>query len=272
MERFAIENTGEPLAIERLPVPFFRQLAREERSEDELALVKRAIDLARTLYVARLDFDGGPAICHGMGTASICAQLGLPINYVAFALVHNVYVNGDFGDGPGEATRSSRRQLVRSYVGAEVEGLVHERCSGIRSPEATSIDHDESTKARMELVEYADLIEKWENGRIWAASPDRADRRYVAENRERLIGRAEELYGRWFADVFTSAISHPDDLPDSARTGMVYGTNILPIYAVHHSELDARTIRARVRRPVTSLYRSLRSRAGRFYRKVTTSP
>lgn len=113
---------SEPIAQTNLQL--YNQMRAQGRSNEELALVKSAYDLAALLYAAYYQSDGKPFISHSVGVGSILCHLGLPVEVVAFGLVHNVYGNGDFGDGRQGKSMPSRRSLVRAAVGAEVEALV----------------------------------------------------------------------------------------------------------------------------------------------------
>lgn len=263
----SIPTNGGPLVVQRLPVPFLRQLEREGRSTADLALIRSTLDLARSMYLGAVDFDGGPFICHGIGTASVCSQLGMPIDYVAFAMIHNLYGSDAFGDGAGSSDQASRRELVRVHLGPTVESHVHDRWRNRSSLITFAFDSDSQHAVSMRLVEYADLYEKWENGRIWAALPTRADREFVAANRQKLIAEAEELYGKGFARLMEAALSHDDDLPNVAKTGMQYSTKNVPNYAVHRSVLDEESARASLSRLGRNTFMKGRRTGGRVYRK-----
>lgn len=111
--------------IAQTSVQLYNQLRRQDRSAEELALVRDACDLGRSLYCAQFQADGVPFVAHLTGVASVVAQLGLSSDYVAAACLHNVYTNADFGDGRGKCVTVSRRKLVENAVGPEVESLVH---------------------------------------------------------------------------------------------------------------------------------------------------
>ena len=114
---------SEPVAQTNLQL--YNQMLAQGRNNDELALVKGAYDLAALLYSAHYQSDGKPFISHSVGVASILCHLRLPAEVVAFGLVHNVYGNGDFGDGRQRKSTPARRSRVRAAVGPEVEALVH---------------------------------------------------------------------------------------------------------------------------------------------------
>lgn len=139
---------SEPVAQTNLQL--YNQMLAQGRSNEELALVKGAYDLAALLYSAHYQSDGKPFISHGVGVASILCHLRLPAEVVAFGLVHNVYGNGDFGDGRQRKSTPARRSRVRAAVGPDVEALAL-RFGDFRV-NAKTIDHIEA-----ELESYGDF-------------------------------------------------------------------------------------------------------------------
>jgi hypothetical protein len=82
------------------------------------------------------------------------------------AVIHAVYDNADFGDGPAGGATASRRALVRDAVGTDVEELVH-RFNEERPQPDTIEDHRrglaqlDATGRRLEVVAIADHLEKY---------------------------------------------------------------------------------------------------------------
>src|SRR4051795_951805 len=91
---------------------------------DDLIAVQRAYELLTTLYPGYFQADGKPFVCHGVGVASILAELGQPAEIVAVGLLHNIYGNADFGDDGAPGATPARRRLVRDAVGPDVEGML----------------------------------------------------------------------------------------------------------------------------------------------------
>lgn len=100
------------------------QLARQEWSSDDLRLIRRAFDLAATLFVGAERGSGKPFIDHLVGTASGVVVGGGRPEDVAAALLHAAYDQGDFGDGR-TGPRPTHRWTVRAAVGERVELLIH---------------------------------------------------------------------------------------------------------------------------------------------------
>lgn len=72
----------------------YGQPQRQAYSIVEISLVR-----ASSLFTGRFQYSGKPFIAHKGGTASVLGSLRLPAPLVAAGLLHNVYRQGDFGDG-----------------------------------------------------------------------------------------------------------------------------------------------------------------------------
>ncbi len=233
-----------PITVERLPIPFFRQLRDQGRSGDELEMVARTFDLARQMFGTRIDFDGGPAISHFIGTASTCAAAEMPTPYVCFALIHNIYRSGDFPDGESYGASRTRRDYVRQRVDAGVEEMAYHRYEATGGEIFSAAPPKPGTHdALMELVDICDIYEKYENGRIHAANPDRADRRALEADPDTAVARARLFVHDDFADALAHALARPADIPDAARSGMTYGAPLMPSSAVLRPSITVRRAR-----------------------------
>jgi len=109
----------------------FNQLRYQGYSIAELSVVQLAYDLAERLFTGYFLASGRTQIAHVVGTASILASLRVPAEVVAAGLIHNVYHNGDFGDGRRDISDARRRQ-IGGVVGTTVEQYVA-RFSPVRS-------------------------------------------------------------------------------------------------------------------------------------------
>src|SRR5204862_6114500 len=112
-------------------IQLYNQLRERGLSTDELAVVHRAYELLARLYPGYYQGDGKPFVAHGVGVASILADLGQPASIVALGLLHGIYGNDDFGDGAERGVTPFRRRLVRAEEGADLEELVF-RFTGLR--------------------------------------------------------------------------------------------------------------------------------------------
>ena len=72
------------------------------------------------MFSARYQPSLMPFVNHGIGTASILSSLGVPGPLMAAGVLHNVYWNGEFGDGTKGITEAKRR-IVKDAVGEEME-------------------------------------------------------------------------------------------------------------------------------------------------------
>ena len=147
-------------------IQLYNQLRRAGLGREDLALVARAYGLLAGLYAGYYQGDGKPFVAHGVGVASIVAELGQPASIIAVALLHGVYANADFGDGADPGATPSRRRVVRDAVGAEVEQLVF-RFTDLR-PHPDTIESDrqaiaglDETERTLQLVAVADHLEKY---------------------------------------------------------------------------------------------------------------
>jgi len=107
----------------RTNIQLFNQLRQEGYSNTDLRSVRDAYELAMVLFTGRFQPSGRPFVTHVVGTASILASLRLPAPVVAAGLLHNVYENGDFGDGHRGISRA-KRKMLKSVLGEEAEAYV----------------------------------------------------------------------------------------------------------------------------------------------------
>jgi (p)ppGpp synthase/HD superfamily hydrolase len=147
-------------------VQLYNQLRERGLPLDDLVLVHRAYEFLTTLYTGYFQADGKPFVSHGVGVASILAELGQPAEIVAAGMLHNVYGTGDFGDGERRARTPQRRRLVREAVGERVEDLVFRFAdmrvhrNNIADVRARLRDMDASDRSLV-VVELADHLEKY---------------------------------------------------------------------------------------------------------------
>jgi len=104
-------------------IQLFSQLRRDGFTKADLDLVRDAYQLAMVLFSGRFQPSGKSFMAHIVGTASILGSLRLPAAVVAAGLLHNVYEQGDFGDGRKSISMSRRRKITR-VLGPEVEECV----------------------------------------------------------------------------------------------------------------------------------------------------
>lgn len=105
-------------------VQLLNQLICQGRSEQVLKRIHGAYDLAVDLYSGYFHGDGKPFVCHCVTVASILAYLKQPDDLLVAAVVHNIYTNGDFGDGEHNVITPARQARVRKVVGRRVDDLL----------------------------------------------------------------------------------------------------------------------------------------------------
>lgn len=156
--------------IARTNVQLMNQLIVQGRSERALRRVYDAHHLAVDLYSGYFQADGKPFVIHGISVASIIASLEMSDDLVVAALLHNIYGNGDFGDGEKNTISPARQARVREVVGPRVDDLLV-RFRQLRLLE--SLDQllsDAETLAeddcQLIAVDLADHIEKYLDGAL----------------------------------------------------------------------------------------------------------
>jgi gluconolactonase len=92
----------------------YNQLGGAGYSVADLSLVRDAYELATVLFAGRFQPSGKSFIAHVVGTASVLASLRLPARVVAAGLLHNVFTNGDFGDGRPGISPAKRDQIAEA--------------------------------------------------------------------------------------------------------------------------------------------------------------
>jgi hypothetical protein len=151
--------------IAQTNIQLYNQLRERGLPLEDLILVHRAYELCTELYSGRFQADGKPFVAHSVGVASFLAELDQPSEFLSVGLLHNIYGNGDFGDGRLGCMTASRRRLVRDAVGNRIEQLLarfpviridRQTISEIRR---TLPDRDQDER-RLIVVDLADYLEK----------------------------------------------------------------------------------------------------------------
>jgi hypothetical protein len=213
----------EPIAQTNLQL--YNQLRRQGRSPDELALVKRCYQLAVSLYSGNFQTDGKPFVAHVTGVASVVAQLGLPAEIVGAACLHNVYGNGDFGDGRSQVATARRRRIVREAVGPEVEECIY-RFRALRLTEKSMLDIprrlDElgARDRNLIVMELGDILEKYTDYGVLYYGDNRWVTDFVGKHGNVLIEIAERLghpqLGAALREAFAAAAN--ESIPESLKS------------------------------------------------------
>ena len=185
-------------AIVRNNLQLYNELRRQGRSDAELALVKAAYELGARLYSGYHQSDGRPLVLHTVGVAGILALQRMPAEIIALGLIHNVYGNGNFGDGRSYVYSTYRRSVIVDAVGPEVADLV--KRFGDRRITSKTIDRTEAefdsldrTDRHLLAVELADYCEKYLDGSVLYFGDASWITDEVTAIGDRLIGLAERL-------------------------------------------------------------------------------
>lgn len=105
-------------------IQLYNQLVRARTSSDDLALIRRAYDLAVKLFAGLYRPNGKTFLDHVVGTASILHKVqGKPV-LTAAGLLHSAYSHGDFGLLGRLSSAACHQRLIDS-VGHQVEAYVH---------------------------------------------------------------------------------------------------------------------------------------------------
>jgi (p)ppGpp synthase/HD superfamily hydrolase len=237
--------------IAQTNVQLYNQLQREHRSAEELAQVRRAYDLARTLYSGYFQADGAPFMAHLVGVASIVARLGLTSDVVAAACLHNVYTAADFGDGRGKSATAQRRKLLENTVGQQVEIVVHSFWAMLRRQPVPihtlkgQIDDMTPRDVQLVVMDLADTLEKCHDlGPLYYGDSE-SMLEYARREGSALIDVAERLgypmLAAWLSDAFSrllSATVSPALRP--ANSPQKYARQIIPRSCMRRPAVAAR--------------------------------
>ena len=200
--------------IAQTNLQLYNQLRFEGRPPEDLALVRRCYELSVALYTGRFQGDGKPFVAHTTGVASIVSQLGVSSVVVAAACIHNVYGNGDFGDGLAEVASPERRRVVRDAVGDEVEACIYRFRSFRLNSEtigdiASRLDQLDVRDRELVTMDLADHLEKFVDYGVLYFGDGSWITGFVEKHRKALIEIANRLghpqLGIALADAFDEA-------------------------------------------------------------------
>ena len=208
----------------------------EDRPLEELELVREAYDFACVLHSARFEIDGTPFHVHSIGVASIVSSLGAPASVIASATLHNAYTTGDWGDGR-RGPHPTRRQRMRDALGTDVESWVAELCNA-RSHEhmprlldgSMTVDELSDDERWLVLLDLADLLDKYDDGRVAYSVDGRGDRAMVEGRENAVVALAAAAGNDQLASAFESAFARvaAEEIPDSLRLGRRYSVVVVP--------------------------------------------
>ena len=232
--RDARQARWETRDIAQTHLQLYRQLRGREGSEQDLVRIHRAYELAAELYSGYYQADGKPFIAHCVGVASILGHLGLGAEFISAGLLHNIYDNGDFGDGCRDIITKGRRGLVRNAVGADIEALI-DRFRAFRIVPGTidevwdSLEQYNQTERNLILMDLADHLEKYQDGGVFYFGDNRWVVDFIRRYGDRLTAIAMRLDQPNFAAILRGAFEQsPDEVPRVLRTSRKYLELIVP--------------------------------------------
>ena len=212
-------------SVAQTNIQLYNQLRRQGCDDAELRQVHLAYELAVTLYTGCFGADRKPFVAHSVGVASIVAHLDAPAELIAAAVLHNIYGNGDFGDGLHNRATDRRRRVVQQAVGDRIEAIVHRfhrRRVRLNPGEGyrQRIDRLAAEDREVLLFDLADVIEKHVDGSVlyhgdgdWITTPVAQHGTYLIE----LAGQiGQPALARMLADGF-AAVARDPGLPEALR-------------------------------------------------------
>jgi (p)ppGpp synthase/HD superfamily hydrolase len=211
------------MQVAQTNIQLYNQLRVKGLPLEDLAFVHRAYEFLTTLYTGCFQGDGKPFVAHGVGVASILAELDHPTEVVTVGLLHNIYGNGNFGDGRARGVTRSRRRLVREAVGGRIEQLLA-RFPEIRIERRTirevramlpGLDEDDR---RLIVVDLVDYMEKYQDlGVLYYGNNDWI-LSVVERSGEDLVRLASELGEPRLAELLSVAFATVDAQRGSVPT------------------------------------------------------
>lgn len=228
------------MLVAQTNLQLYNQLRERGMPLDDMVLVHRAYELLVTLYTGCFQGDGKPFVAHGVGTASVLAEIGQPAEVLAFGMLHNVYGNGVFDDRHGPGPTPKRRRLVREAIGERIESLIaafperrviESRIDDIRAS-VPELDEDQRTTLLVDLAEhmekYADLGALYYGDSSWLTrQTDLVGTRLIA-----LAGDlGEPELAEMLSDAFERAAAEADNVPPELRPsdGRRYMRLVVPL-------------------------------------------
>jgi (p)ppGpp synthase/HD superfamily hydrolase len=210
--------------IAQTNLQLYNQLRAQGYSDEQLAVVHRAYEFLITIYSGWHQADGKPFIAHTVGVASIVGYLNFPIDFVAVGLLHNIYGNGDFGDGLSYVATKRRRRIVRKAVGERIEAAIH-RFPQCRIREATlpkfvtCLDQLDETDKKLIVIDLADYLEKYIDLGVYYWGNSRWVTDAVSKHGDTLIAIANRLGYLKLAAMLNEAFAQADaaQIPDFLR-------------------------------------------------------
>jgi (p)ppGpp synthase/HD superfamily hydrolase len=210
--------------VSQTNLQLYNQLRAQGYSDEQLVVVHRAYEFLITIYPGYYQADGKPFVAHTVGVASILGYLNFPVDFVAVGLLHNIYDNGDFGDGLRSVANTQRRRIVRKAVGETIEAAI-ERFPRCRIKQETlpnlvhNLDQFDESHKKLIVIDLADYLEKYIDLGVCYWGNSREVKDTVAKHGDALITIANRLGYPPLAAMLDRAftLAGTAQIPDSLR-------------------------------------------------------
>jgi hypothetical protein len=160
------------------------------------------------------------------------SQLCAPAFVVAAAVVHNAFDHGDWGDARPSGAYESRRKRVRDSLGEDAEELLVAfwRRPSTSTDEILADPQNHIVDRWHKLLDLADLLDKWDDGRVMYSAEGRGDRAYVAKHEDEIIDAARRLGSDEFAASLEAAFARvaAEAIPPSLLSSRTHSAVIPP--------------------------------------------
>jgi Domain of unknown function (DUF6817) len=210
--------------IAQTNLQLYNQLRSQGYNDEQLVVVHRAYEFLIKIYPGYYQADGKPFVAHTVGVASILGYLNFAVDFIAVGLLHNIYGNGDFGDGLRSVATRRRRRIVWEAVGETIEAAI-ERFPKCRIKWRTlsnlinSLDEFDEDHKKLIVIDLADCLEKYIDLGVcyWGNSRSLTD--HVAQYGETLVAIASRLCYPQLATMLSEAFAQANgtQIPDCLR-------------------------------------------------------
>lgn len=176
----------------------YRQMHEAGYAPADFAPVRDAYEVGMELFSACYDSSLKPFVVHGIGTASVLASIRQPAAVVAAGILHNVYWNGNFGDGTRGISRRKQEEL-RRRLGIDVEQYL-ERFGSLKWTEQTlpgivnDFDRLDDVTRTTIVIRLADHVDHFYDEAM-ALSPNAANRQKLEARKMPFLVELSEKVG-----------------------------------------------------------------------------
>jgi hypothetical protein len=238
------------------------QLACAGWSTADLLTVRRAYDVAATLFAGHVRGSGKPFTAHLAGTASCLLLDGAPAATVAAGLLHAAYEQGDFGDHSSGRT-PARAARLRAEAGESAEEIVAAYFRLGWSPEVarrvavTVADLPAPVRAAVRVRLANEVDEAVDAGLVLSGKADLPG----AVPPEAVLELAAHVAGPAFAERARAVLTAPPAaIPPELVMGGCYSSVRLPLSARWRDDVwyraPVRLVRRRVPAPLKRVART----------------